>query len=95
MSASALDIKKVAILARLDLTEQELAEFSGQLGSILHYVEKLNAVDVSGIEPTAHPSPVFDVLRPDTARPGFGVENALLNAPKAAQSQIQVPKVVE
>jgi aspartyl-tRNA(Asn)/glutamyl-tRNA(Gln) amidotransferase subunit C len=88
-------VQRVATLARLKLTETEEQEFSAQLGQILDYVAKLDELDVSGIEPTAHPSPVYDVTRPDVSRPGFGAENALLNAPKQAQGQIQVPKVVE
>ncbi len=89
------DVRPVAHLARLNLTDAELAEYSAQLGQILQYVAKLDAIDVSGIEPTAHANPVFDVIRPDESRPGFGVDKALLNAPRQSQGQFQVPKVVE
>lgn len=89
------DVKPLAHLARLALTEAELADYAAQLERILDYVEKLNEVEVEGIEPTAHANPVYDMLREDAARPGFGVEKALSNAPRKAQEQFVVPKVVE
>lgn len=96
MSAkSELDIDYLANLARLALTEAEKVKFSQQLGDILHYVEKLGQVDVTGVEPMAHASPVFNVWQDDTARPGLTVEQALRNAPARRQNMIVVPKVVE
>lgn len=90
-----IDVKKTADLARLRLTAEEEAAYSGQLERILEYVSQLDAVDTSGVEPAAHPHEVFDVLRPDTARPGFGVDAALRNAPRRTGEQFLVPKVVE
>ena len=52
-------------------------------------------LDVDDLEPTAYPTPVFDVLRPDTSRPGLTPEAVLQNAPESAQEQIRVPKVVD
>lgn len=89
------DIAPIAHLARLALSEAELAEYGSQLDQILGYVAKLEALDVSGVEPTAHPNPVFDVTREDVSREGFGAANALLNAPRSSQDQFGVPKVVE
>ncbi len=89
------NVKPIAHLARLDLTEAELAEYAVQLEQILGYVAKLDALDVSGVLPTAHPNPISDVTRVDVAREGIGSELALLNAPRQAQSQFGVPKVVE
>ena len=63
MSAPKLDVAHTANLARLDLSAEEIATFQGQLDKILDYVEKLTELDVEGIEPTAHASPVFDVMR--------------------------------
>lgn len=91
----ALDIDYVAKLARIDLTNDEKERFSGQLESILGYFEKLNAVDVSGVEPTAHAFPLYNVLQDDEPGPAFTVEEALLNAPAQRDGQIVVPKVVE
>ncbi len=94
-TSSDLNLDYVANLARLALTSEEKAQFAGQLGDILHYVEKLKQVDVTGVEPMAHASPVFNVWGADTARPGLPVEAALRNAPAQRQHMIVVPKVVE
>jgi aspartyl-tRNA(Asn)/glutamyl-tRNA(Gln) amidotransferase subunit C len=90
-----LNLDYVANLARLALTDAEKAQFAAQLGDILHYVDKLKQVDVSGVEPMAHASPVFNVWESDVARPGLAVEAALRNAPAQRQHMIVVPKVVE
>ena len=96
MSASSdLNIDYLANLARLALTGAEKEKFSRQLGDILQYVEKLKQVDVAGVEPMAHASPVFNVWQEDVSRPGLPVEEALRNAPAQRQHMIVVPKVVE
>jgi len=92
---SPLNIDYVANLARLELTAAEKQKFAQQLGDILHYVDKLNEVDVTGVEPMAHASPVYNVWQEDIARPGLSVEQALRNAPEQRDQQIAVPKVVE
>lgn len=89
-----IDVRYVASLARLELTEEETATFQPQLDAILEYVESLSALDVEGLEPMAHPVPVFDVLRPDTPVPGLPPEGLLQNAPEQAQNQVRVPKVI-
>jgi aspartyl-tRNA(Asn)/glutamyl-tRNA(Gln) amidotransferase subunit C len=94
-SAPQLDIDHIAKLARLALTPEEKAKFSQQLGDVLHHIEQLAKVDVSGVEPTAHASPVFNVWQDDVARPGLSVEDALRNAPAQRQNMVVVPKVVE
>jgi aspartyl-tRNA(Asn)/glutamyl-tRNA(Gln) amidotransferase subunit C len=92
---SDLDLAYVANLARLALTDAERQKFSRQLGDILRYVEKLKQVDVTGVEPMAHASPVFNVWQADLAHPGLPVESALRNAPAQRDHLIVVPKVVE
>jgi aspartyl-tRNA(Asn)/glutamyl-tRNA(Gln) amidotransferase subunit C len=92
---SDINIEYVANLSRIELTAAEKAKFSQQLGEILHYVDKLKQVDVTGVEPMAHASPVFNVWADDTARPGLPVEQALRNAPAQRDHMIVVPKVVE
>ncbi|MEI7551185.1 MAG: Asp-tRNA(Asn)/Glu-tRNA(Gln) amidotransferase subunit GatC [Verrucomicrobiota bacterium] len=94
-SAPHLDLDHVAKLARLALTEAEQAEFSRQLGEVLHHIEQLAKVDVTGVEPTAHAFPVVNVWGEDVARPGLPVEAALRNAPAQRDHLIVVPKVVE
>lgn len=92
---SDLNLDYVANLARLALSDAEKAQFAGQLGDILRYVEKLKEVDVTGVEPMAHAAPVFNVWEADIARPGLPVEAALRNAPAQRQGMIVVPKIVE
>lgn len=97
MSAADPDfnIRYVADLARLELTEEEMATFEPQLQAILGYMKKLDEIDVDAIEPTAHANPVFNVTRPDTPRPSLTPEEALRNAPKTAKDQFIVAKVIE
>ncbi len=92
---SSMDIDYVANLARIELTSQEKEKFQGQLGDVLKYFEKLQEVDVEGVEPTAHAFPRFNVWDKDMAIDGFSAEEALLNAPKSRNEQVVVPKVVE
>jgi len=94
-SAPQLDINHIAKLARLALTTEEKEKFSQQLGDVLHHIEQLAKVDVTGVEPTAHASPVFNVWQPDIARPGLTVADAMRNAPAQRESMVVVPKVVE
>ncbi len=88
-------LKRIAELARLDLSADELATFENQLTPILKHIDTLSTLDVEGVEPTAHPTPVYDVLRADESRPGLAPEAVLQNAPESAQEQIRVPKVVD
>jgi aspartyl-tRNA(Asn)/glutamyl-tRNA(Gln) amidotransferase subunit C len=90
-----IDIDYVANLARIALTAEEKELFGGQLGQILGYIEKLNTVNVEGVEPTAHAFPVTNVWAEDKATSAIPVESALKNAPAARQNMIVVPKVVE
>ncbi|MDB6114101.1 MAG: gatC [Lacunisphaera sp.] len=93
--SSEINIEYVANLARLALDGAERGKFSQQLGDILHYVEKLKQVDVAGVEPMAHATPVFNVWAADVAGAGLPVEQALRNAPEQRDHLIVVPKVVE
>jgi aspartyl-tRNA(Asn)/glutamyl-tRNA(Gln) amidotransferase subunit C len=90
-----LNIDHIAKLARLALTSEEKAMFAQQLGDVLHHIEQLKKVDVTGVEPMAHAAPVFNVWADDVARPGLPVELALKNAPAQRDHMVVVPKVVE
>ncbi len=90
-----MNIDYVANLARIELTPKEKEKFQGQLGDVLKYFEKLQKVDVEGVEPTAHAFPRFNVWDQDEAKPGLDPKQALQNAPKVRNQQIVVPKVVE
>ena len=76
-------------------TPEEQAQFGAQLSNILGYIEKLNELDVSQIEPTAHAVPLVNVARPDEVRPSLSHEEALRNAPARANGLFMTPKIVE
>lgn len=94
MSHRHIDVRYVANLARLELTDEEVATFQPQLEAILGHVESLSKLDVSGIEPTAHAGAVFGKMREDDPHTSLTPEAVLQNAPDQAQGQIRVPKVV-
>jgi len=95
MPSTEIDVKYVAHLARLNLSPQEEQTFGAQLRQILGYIEKLNELDVSTVEPTAHAVPMANVTRPDERRPSLSNEEALRNAPAKANGLFIVPKIVE
>lgn len=90
-----MDISYTAHLARIELSAEEKATLSTQLAGVLRYVEKLNEVDVTGVEPTAHAVPLSNVLRQDEVRPSIDRERILANAPETARGLFIVPKIVE
>ena len=90
-----IDVKYVAHLARLSLSPEEEQKIGAQLGHILSYIEKLKEVDVSGVEPTAHPFPLTNVTRPDQVAPSLSNEDALSNAPAQANGLFMVPRILE
>lgn len=94
MSHSHIDVRYVANLARLELSDEEVATFQPQLEAILRHAEALSKLDVTEIEPTAHPAPVFDRMRADVPHVSLTPAAVLQNAPDQAQGQIRVPKVV-
>lgn len=95
MSAPDLNVRHVARLARLDLTDEEVATFEGQLGRVLEHIAHLKKLDVSEVEPTAHTYPVFNVTREDIPGASLPREAALGIAPRVANNLVIVPKVVE
>jgi aspartyl-tRNA(Asn)/glutamyl-tRNA(Gln) amidotransferase subunit C len=95
MASAKIDIKYVAHLARLQLTSDEEKKLGAQLGHILGYIEKLNELDVTGVEPTAHAVPMVNVTRPDEIHPSLPHDEALRNAPARANGLFIVPKIVE
>ena len=95
MSDSEFDIKYVANLARIALTPEEEARLGSQLGDILGYVKKLKELDISDVEPMAHAVLLDNVLRADEVQPSISNDEALANAPKAANGLFVVPKIVE
>ncbi|HUK83057.1 MAG TPA: Asp-tRNA(Asn)/Glu-tRNA(Gln) amidotransferase subunit GatC [Verrucomicrobiae bacterium] len=90
-----MDISYIAHLARVELSEAERSKFAAQLKDILAYVAKLNELDVSNVEPTAHATPLTNVFRKDEVRPSIEIEKVLKNAPEQARDLFIVPKIVE
>ena len=88
------DVRHVAKLARLAVTDAEVHRFAGQLESILAYVAQIREVDVAGVTPTAHPLPITNVFRDDTVGPALPLEAVLRNAPDAESPFFKVPKVI-
>jgi len=97
MSSVQIDIDRLAMLSRLALTPEEKVTFSAQIGDIIGYIEKLKEVNVDGVEPTAHATPIFNVLQADEPRDpkAFTAEDALRNAPQQRDNMVVVPRVVE
>jgi aspartyl-tRNA(Asn)/glutamyl-tRNA(Gln) amidotransferase subunit C len=88
-------VRKVAKLARLELNDKEVEEFSGQLSAILDYVERMNQLDTEGIEPLAHCLPIHNVFREDIVKESLGTEKTLANAPQRDETFFKVPKILE
>ena len=95
MKISKQEVEHVAKLARLELSLREQETLSDQLSSILTYVEQLNELDTSGVEPTSHVLDMKNVMRDDEAMPGLSQEQALANAPEKAAGHYKVPKIIE
>ncbi|KPL22372.1 MAG: glutamyl-tRNA amidotransferase [Phycisphaerae bacterium SM1_79] len=88
-------VRKVAKLSRLELTEAEVEEFTGQLSAILDYVEKMNELDTDNVEPLAHCLPISNVFREDSVKESLGTEKALANAPQRDGEFFKVPKILD
>jgi len=89
------EVEHVATLARLQLAQEEIATFTGQMDAILSYVDKLAALNTDDIIPTSHAVPMENAFRPDEVRPSIGTVNALANAPDKVDGFFKVPKVIE
>ena len=90
-----MEINHVAMLARLKLTDSEKELFSEQVGSIINYIDKLNELDTSDVEPTAHVLPISNVFREDELRTSLPRDRALQNAPERDENFYRVPKIIE
>ena len=91
-----MKVREVAHLARIALSDEEASRYQEQMDQILKYVEQLDRIDVTGIEPTAHAGAVFDVVREHVATgTSLSREAALQNAPAVSHDQFRMPKVVD
>lgn len=87
-------VRHVAKLSRLTLSDAEVSDLAHQLSKVLDYVSKLNQLNVDHVEPMAHALDVTSVLRDDVAQPGLAVERVLDNAPASSPPFFRVPKVL-
>lgn len=94
MPISKADVEHVALLARLDLTDDEKETLTSQLGHILEHAGKIAELDTASVEPTAHAVPTVNVFRADEVGPELSVEEALSNAPEREGDAFGVPKIV-
>jgi len=90
-----MDIEKVAKLARLELSEEEKRTFGEQLEQILTYMEQLNRLDTTGVEPTSHAIPIVNVFREDEVKPSFPGEEVLSLSPDQEDDHFKVPRIIE
>ena len=88
------DVVHVARLARLDLTEEELDRFTGQLAAVLEHAADVASLDTAGVPPTAHPLPLTNVLRDDVPGPSLDREEVLGQAPAAEDGRFRVPRIL-
>ena len=95
MTINRAAVDHVARLARLALSEEEREKMSAELTVILEHAEKIQSLDLDGIEPTAHAVALVNVTRPDEVTPSLSPEQALANAPEAEDGRFRVPRIVE
>lgn len=88
------DVTHVALLARLSLSDDELEEFTGQLAAVLDHAADLDALDLDGVEPTAHPLPLRNVFRADVPVAGVDRDEVLAAAPAVEEHRFKVPPVL-
>ena len=88
------DVRHVAKLARLDVTDEEVEVFTGQLEAVLQHARDVEALDVHELPPTAHPLPLSNVFREDRPRPGLDPAEVLAMAPAAEDGRFRVPRIL-
>jgi len=88
------DVAHVARLARLELSDEEIDLFAGQLGAVLEHAEAIRRLDTAGVPPTAHPFPLQNVLRPDVTAPCLDRAVVLGQAPSTEDRRFSVPRIL-
>ena len=94
MALSEKDVQYVAKLARLEVTDQEVAKYTQQLANILEYVEQLNKLDTSNVEPLTHPLDMKNVFSEDVVVPSMTQADVLSNGPEIQSGHFKVPKIM-
>jgi aspartyl-tRNA(Asn)/glutamyl-tRNA(Gln) amidotransferase subunit C len=94
MAIAIKDVEHIAKLAKLEFTDAEKEKFTHQLNQILEYVEQMNKLDTSNVEPLSHVIELSNVFRADEVKQGVSTEEALKNAPSKTEEFFKVPKVI-
>ncbi len=94
MSITIQDVEQIAKLARLEFTREEKEKLTHQMNQILTYMEKLNEVDTTNVEPLSHVIELNNVFREDVVRPSSSRQEMLQNAPDHTEEFFKVPKVI-
>ena len=94
MAISEEQVRHVALLARLKLTDEQVESFGEDLNSILGHIDAIQQLDLEGVEPTAHPLDVCNVTRADQVVPGLSQEDAIKNAPESEGGAFIIPQIV-
>lgn len=94
MAITEREVRHVAMLARLALTDEHVQHLARELSSILDHIDEIRALDLADVEPTAHAFPVRNVMRPDVVKPGLPRDLALANAPEARDGAFVIPRIV-
>ena len=95
MKLSHETVRWIAELAKLEVTDDEVERYAGQLSNILEHFERLQTLDTSQIEPTASVLPLTNVTRPDEVRPGLTAAEALSGAPESESQRFTVPRILD
>lgn len=95
MADPTIDVRNLAHLARINLTDEEVTRFGSQLAGVMKHIEKLSEVDVEGVEPTSHTNLGSNRVRQDEPVASLAPEGFLQNTPDQSQGQLRVPKVVD
>lgn len=88
-------VDHVARLARLDLTEEDRTRMQAELSAILEHAERIQALDLDGLDPTSHPVPLKNMMRPDEVTPSLDRDDALANGPEVEDGRFRVPRITE
>ncbi|HSK47108.1 MAG TPA: Asp-tRNA(Asn)/Glu-tRNA(Gln) amidotransferase subunit GatC [Coriobacteriia bacterium] len=94
MALSESEVRHVAMLARLALTDEQVETLRVELNSILGHIDTIQQLDLEGVEPMTHAIPLVNQTREDVRRPGLSREDALLNAPDAEDGAFKIPRIV-
>lgn len=94
MAVTKKDVEKIAELARLKFSDEELENITPQMNEILSYMDKLNEIDTEDVKPLSHPVEQINVFREDELKSSVSTEEALKNAPDKTDNHFKVPKVI-